>query len=297
MLTKAISIVCCVVPSLYACLFRVRIWTEPLEKTFTPTPCQVYASLSAPHSASSSFGSSHLPHDFTHSQSQSFKGKMILSIRFFRVFCSRRLLARTIRFLSYGPSFFISNGSPFVCVCVVALGNRVTIIVCVWWRQTTAASWTTITTLKAVLSLALRLGRVGRRQVGGLQLAAICREVFQLKNASGLLCFPYTPNAIITNVSHKKNMKNRKKNDIWLTTTVKWLTPKYVEALKEEWGRGRRRHLLRGGRDEAAAPFLKKFHWRYFDFGGEDVFKVISSRIYAHTHTVSSLGLAATELN
>jgi hypothetical protein len=64
------------------------------------------------------------------------------------------------------------------------------------------------------LSLSLRLGRVGRRQVGGLQLAAICREVFQLKNASGLLCFPYTPNAIITNVSHKKNMKNRKKNDI-----------------------------------------------------------------------------------
>lgn len=69
----------------------------------------------------------------SHTQSQSFKEEMILSIRFFRVFCSRRLLARTIRFLSYGPSFFISNGSPppFVCVCVVALGNRVTIIVCV----------------------------------------------------------------------------------------------------------------------------------------------------------------------
>lgn len=34
-------------------------------------------------------------------------------------------------------------------------------------------------------SCSLWLGRVGRRQVGGLQLAAICREVFSL-NASGL---------------------------------------------------------------------------------------------------------------
>lgn len=58
-------------------------------------------------------------------------------------------------------------------------------------------------------SCSLRLGRVGRRQVGGLQLAAICREVSQLKMPRVFVfSLGYTDNAIILMCLTKKTERH-----------------------------------------------------------------------------------------